>query len=83
MQVCCSAPLYCIHAKKLSCFKSGVEFDMNDILYEFKNLHHFKDSLTFGVNTVLDFIKSKIRSAFQSYLSDIAYINICGYVRFV
>ena len=27
--------------KKLSCLKSGVEFDMNDILYEFKNLHHF------------------------------------------
>ena len=33
--------LYCIHTKKLSCLKSGVEFDMNDILYEFKNLHHF------------------------------------------
>ena len=41
--------LYCIHTKKLSCLKSGVEFDMNDILYEFKDLHHFKDSLTFGV----------------------------------
>ena len=27
---------------------------MNDILYEFKNLHHFKDSLTFGVKVVLD-----------------------------
>ena len=27
--------------KKLSCLKSGAEFDMNDILYEFKNLHHF------------------------------------------
>ena len=27
-------PLYCIHTKKLSCLKSGVEFDMNDILYE-------------------------------------------------
>ena len=26
---------------------------MNDILYELKNLHHFKDSLTFGVNAVL------------------------------
>ena len=26
---------------QLSCLKSGVEFDMNDILYEFKNLHHF------------------------------------------
>ena len=25
---------------------------MNDILYEFKNLHHFLDSLTFGVNAV-------------------------------
>ena len=36
--------------QKLSCLKSGAEFDMNDILYEFKNLHHFKDSLTFGVN---------------------------------
>ena len=33
--------LYCIHTKKLSCLKNGVEFDMNDILYEFKNLHHF------------------------------------------
>ena len=33
--------LYCIHTKKLSCLKSGVEFDMNDILYEFKNLHQF------------------------------------------
>ena len=33
--------LYCIHTKTLSCLKSGVEFDMNDILYEFKNLHHF------------------------------------------
>ena len=32
---------YCIYTKKLSCLKSGVEFDMNDILYEFKNLHHF------------------------------------------
>ena len=32
---------YCIHTKKLSCLKSGVEFDMNDILYEFKSLHHF------------------------------------------
>ena len=28
--------LYRIHTKKLSCLKSGVEFDMNDILYEFK-----------------------------------------------
>ena len=36
----------------LSCLKSGVEFDMNDILYEFKNLHHFLDSLTSGVNAV-------------------------------
>ena len=27
---------------------------MNDILYEFKNLHYFQDSLTFGVNAVLD-----------------------------
>ena len=33
--------LCCIHTKKLSCLKSGVEFDMNDILYEFKNLDHF------------------------------------------
>ena len=33
--------LYCIYTIKLSCLKSGVEFDMNDILYEFKNLHHF------------------------------------------
>ena len=33
--------LYCIHTKKLSCLKSGVEFDMNDILHEFKYLHHF------------------------------------------
>ena len=33
--------LYCIHTKKLSCLKSGAEFDMNAILYEFKNLHHF------------------------------------------
>ena len=33
--------LYRIHTKKLSCLKSGVEFDMNDILCEFKNLHHF------------------------------------------
>ena len=23
-------PLYCIHTKKLSCPRSGVEFDMND-----------------------------------------------------
>ena len=44
--------LYCIHTKKLSCLKSGVKFDMNDILYEFKNLHHFQDNLTFGVNEV-------------------------------
>ena len=35
------ADLYCIHTKKLTCLKSGVEFDMNDILYEFKYLHHF------------------------------------------
>ena len=27
--------------QKLSCLKSGVEFDMNDILNEFKYLHHF------------------------------------------
>ena len=33
--------LYCIHTKMLSCLKSGVEFDMNDILYELKNLRHF------------------------------------------
>ena len=33
--------LYCIHTKKLSCLRSGVEFDMNDIFYEFKYLHHF------------------------------------------
>ena len=33
--------LYCIHTKKLSCLKSGVEFDKNDILHEFKYLHHF------------------------------------------
>ena len=33
--------LYCIHTKKLSRLKSGVEFDMNDIFYEFKYLHHF------------------------------------------
>ena len=33
--------LYCIHTKKLSRLKSGVEFDMNDIFYEFKCLHHF------------------------------------------
>ena len=45
--------LYCIHTKKLSCLKSGAESDMNDILYEFKNLHHFYDSLTFGVKAVL------------------------------
>ena len=45
--------LYCIHTKKLSCLRSGVEFDMNDIFYEFKYLHHFLDSLTFGVNAVL------------------------------
>ena len=30
---------------------------MNDSLYEFKNLHHFKDSLTFGVKAVLDSIE--------------------------
>ena len=30
-----SAVLYCIHTKKLSRLKSGVEFDMNDIFYEF------------------------------------------------
>ena len=33
--------LYCFHTKKLSYLKSGVEFDMNDIFYEFKYLHHF------------------------------------------
>ena len=33
--------------------KSGVEFDMNDIFYEFKYLHHFQDGLTFGVKAVL------------------------------
>ena len=27
--------------KKLSRLKSGVEFDMNDIFYDFKYLHHF------------------------------------------
>ena len=33
--------LYCIHTEKLSCLGSGVEFNMNDIFYEFKCLHHF------------------------------------------
>ena len=33
--------LYCIRTKKLSCFSSGVEFDMNDIFYEFKYLRYF------------------------------------------
>ena len=33
--------LYRIHTKKLSCLKSGVEFDMNDIFYEFKYLLYF------------------------------------------
>ena len=33
--------LYCIHTKKLHCLRSGVEFDMNDIFYEFKYFHHF------------------------------------------
>ena len=42
-----------IHTKTLNCLRSGVEFDMNDIFYEFKRLHHFQDSLTFGVNVVL------------------------------
>ena len=32
--------------QKLSCLKSVVEFDMNDILYEFKNLHHFYTNYT-------------------------------------
>ena len=27
---------------------------MNDIFHEFEYLHHFEDSLTFGVNAVLD-----------------------------
>ena len=31
--------------QKLSCLKSGVEFDMSDIFYEFKYLHHFYESL--------------------------------------
>ena len=44
--------LYCIQTKNLSCLKSGVEFDMNDIFYEFKYLHHFYDSLMFGVNAL-------------------------------
>ena len=34
-------PKFCVHTKELSCLKSGVEFDMNDIFYEFKYLHHF------------------------------------------
>ena len=33
--------LYRIHTKTLSCLKSGVKFDMNDIFYEFKYLHYF------------------------------------------
>ena len=44
MELLCPIPdidLYCIHTKKLSCLKSGVESDMNYILYEFKYLHHF------------------------------------------
>ena len=40
---------------KVSCLKSGVEFGMNDIFYEFKYLHHFEGSLTFGVNVVLTY----------------------------
>ena len=45
--------LYCIHTKKLSRLKSGEDFDVNDMFYEFKYLHHFWDRLTFGVNAVL------------------------------
>ena len=41
--------------QKVSCLKSGVEFGMNDIFYEFKYLHHFEGSLTFGVNVVLSY----------------------------
>ena len=37
----CKQLLYCIHTKKLSYLKGGVELDMDDILYGFKNLHHF------------------------------------------
>ena len=51
--------------QKLSCLKSGVEFDMNDILYEFKNLHHFQDSLTFGVKAVLNSTKSCLIASFS------------------
>ena len=48
--------LYCIHTKKLSCLKSGVEFDMNHILYEYKELTPFLRQLNFsGVNAVINF----------------------------
>ena len=33
--------LYYIHTKTLNYLRSGVEFDMNDIFYEFKHLHYF------------------------------------------
>ena len=41
--------------QKVSCLKSGIELGMNDIFYEFKYLHHFEGSLTFGVNVVLTY----------------------------
>ena len=47
--------IYCIHTKTLSCLRSSVEFDMNDIFYEFKYSHHFQESLPFGVNAVLNY----------------------------
>ena len=67
--------LYCNHTKKLSCLISGVEFDMNDIFYEFKYLHHFLDSLSFGVNPVLNSWKHcHLCSYYLEFLRGTAYI---------
>ena len=60
---------YCIHTKNLSCLKSGVEFDMNDILYEFKNLHQFLRQLNFwcecGISPHLHYNKYSVSEFIQ------------------
>ena len=49
--------LYCIHTKKLSCLRSGVEFDMNDIFYEFKYLQPLLRPLNFQCECGIRHIK--------------------------
>ena len=49
---------------------------MNDNFYEFKYLHHFLDSLTFGVNAVLRYLilDQEIELALTSKISSLCFL---------